>query len=178
MDILKLCLGHGAMKAEGIAVTDLVLQPQLRFNCEVNHCGMYDRNYTCPPAVGDIDVLIAKLRRYKRAVILQNVYQLEDSFDIEGMLAGQEKHGAMVAAIARDVYAALGRDSALVLSAGSCTLCAECAIRTRKPCPFPDDAITPLEAYGVNVSKISQVSSLRYINGANTVTYFAGVFTY
>ena len=37
---------------------------------------------------------------------------------IEGMFAGQEKHNAIVAAIARDVYAALGRDNTLVLSAG------------------------------------------------------------
>ena len=32
-----------------------------------------------------------------------------------------------------------------------------------------------LEAYGVNVSRMAQAAGMKYINGANTVTYFGAV---
>jgi len=176
MDIVKLCLEHGATKAEEIPVSKLKLQPELRQYCELNHCGLYKRNYTCPPYVGEIDTLIAKLRNFQRGIIWQNVYPLEDSFDFEGMDEAKNKHRAMTLEIARWVYEELGNSQALVLSAGGCTACPACGIQTAEPCRFPEQALVSLEAYGVNVSQISEVSSMRYINGANTVTYFSGVF--
>ena len=39
-----------------------------------------------------------------------------------------------------------------------------------------DDALSSLEAYGIHVAKIGDVSGLRYINGKDTVTYFSGEF--
>ena len=46
-----------------------------------------------------------------------------------------------------------------------------------EPCRFPEKAFPSLEAYGVFVSKLAQACGMRYINGANTVTYF-GVVLY
>ena len=44
-----------------------------------------------------------------------------------------------------------------------------------QPCRHPEDALPSLEAYGVNVSKLAAACGMKYVNGANTVTYFAGV---
>jgi predicted metal-binding protein len=176
MDIVKLCLDMGAYKAEEIPVQKLVFSPELRMLCEKNACGRFARNYTCPPSVGEVDDLIQKLRSFSKAIIWQNIYKLEDSFDYEGMMEGQRKHSTMTLEIARSVYAELGRENALVLGAGGCTLCDRCAIQTNESCRYPDDALSSLEAYGINVTKIGEVSDLKYINGINTVTYFSGVF--
>ena len=176
MDIVSFCQSLGATGAEEIPVASLVLQPELRDLCARNHCGLYNRNYTCPPAVGEIDALIATLRGFSRAVIFHNVYPLEDSFDLEGMREAKRQHNEMTFEVARAVYAELGRDQALVLSAGGCPQCEICAMPEGKPCRHPEDALASLEAYGVNVAEIGKVSSLRYINGVNTVTYFSGVF--
>jgi len=177
MDIRKLCLDMGTMKAEEIPVSKLSLEPGLRQFCELNHCGRYNRSHTCPPAVGDVETLIRELKTFDQAVIWQNIYPLEDSFDLEGMMEGQKQHSGMAIKIARIVYKELGRSQALVLSAGSCSICDLCGCITGEPCRHPEDALISLEAYGINVTQISQISGLRYINGANTVTYFAGVFT-
>ncbi|MCL2084739.1 MAG: DUF2284 domain-containing protein [Oscillospiraceae bacterium] len=176
MDIVKLCLDMGAAKAEEIPVSRLTLMPELRELCERNVCGRFGRNYTCPPYTGEAGALIEKLKTFNKAVIWQNIYPLEDSFDFEGMMDAQQKHNAMTLDIARQVYAELGRDNALVLAAGGCTLCEICAAQTGEPCRGPDDALSSLEAYGIHVAKIGDVSGLRYINGKDTVTYFSGAF--
>ncbi|MDR1130994.1 MAG: DUF2284 domain-containing protein [Oscillospiraceae bacterium] len=176
MDTVKLCLKLGAAKAEEIPVEKLTFEPELRKLCEQNACGRFARNYTCPPFAGEIAALVAKLKTFQSAVIFQNIYSLEDSFDFEGMMNAQQKHNAMTREIANRVYTALGRENALVLSAGGCTLCESCAAQTNAPCRHPGEALSSLEAYGIYVAKIAEVSNMKYVNGKDTVTYFSGVF--
>ena len=176
MDIYELCLQMGAKKAAVVPTISLVLQPELQKYCEQNICGRYGRSYTCPPFIGDVSTLISKINSFKNAVIWQNIYPLEDSFDFEGMMDAQEKHNTMSLEIARKIYAELGRENSLVLSAGGCALCEKCGCIQDIPCRNPRDALSSLEAYGINVSKISDICELKYINGVNTVTYFAGAF--
>ena len=176
MNIVKLCIDAGAAKAEEIPIEKLVFQPELRELCSKNACGRYARNYCCPPLIGEVNELIKTLKTYKKAVIWQNVYPLEDSFDFEGMMKAQQQHNAMTLEIALKVYAAIGRSSALVLAAGGCSLCKTCAVCTNSPCINPDKALSSLEAYGINVSKIGEISEMKYINGVNTVTFFSGAF--
>jgi len=171
-----LCLELGATKAEQIPVERLAFQPELRDYCEQNACGRYGRNYTCPPCIGDPEALIAKVRAFRTAVVMQNIYALEDSFDFEGMMEGQRKHNEMTQAIARRVYAERGPEGALVLAAGGCTLCERCGAQDGTPCLHEQEALASLEAYCINVSQIEKVSSMKYINGKDTVTYFSGIF--
>ena len=172
MDIYNLLISYGVTKAEEIPVSDLVLQEDLHEYCKQNVCGRYNSNYTCPPAIGTAGDLMKILQSYKRAIIFQNIYPLEDSFDFEGMVSAGEKHNNMTLKIAKE----LKDENILVLMAGGCSLCKQCGIKTNEPCRNPKYALSSLEAYGVNVSQIGEVSSLKYINGVNTVTYFSGVF--
>jgi len=176
MDILKLCLEKNVSKAAKIPVEKLTFMPELRQMCEQNACGRFGQNYCCPPHVGDVEALIAKLKAFDEAVIWQNIYPLEDSFDFEGMMDAQKKHNDMTLEMARTIYEELGRDQALVLAAGGCGICNSCAVITKEPCRNPADALSSLEAYGIHVAKIGEVSELRYINGKDTVTYFSGAF--
>ena len=176
MDIVGLCLDFGATKAEEILVSKLVLMPELREYCKQNACGKYGNNYTCPPHVGEIDTLIDKIKGFQKVVIMQNIYPLEDSFDFEGMMEAKNAHDKMTYEIADMVYDEIGYDNTLVLGAGSCILCELCGVETGVPCPNPQKSLSSLEAYGINVSKIEEISDMKYINGADTVTYFTGIF--
>jgi len=176
MDVVQLCLQLGATMAEEISVADMTFQPELRAYCEQNRCGRFGRNYTCPPYIGEVNGLIRKLKVFTRAVVWQNIEPLEDSFDFEGMMAAQQKHNAMSLEIARRLYAEMGRENVLVLAAGGCSRCEKCAAETGEACRLPSDALSSLEAFGINVSKIGEVSGMKYINGPNTVTYFSGAF--
>ena len=155
---------------------DFKFDARFRKLCEDNTCGSYGRNYMCPPAIGSFEDCKNEILRFKHALVAETIYPLEDSFDFEGMMEGQAKHNKMARSIARLVYEGLGKDKALVLSAGGCSFCEVCGIITGEPCRAPENAMASLEAYGINVSEIGRVSDLKYINGVNTVTYFAGVF--
>ena len=174
MDFVKVCRDMGASNAAELPVEKLVFQPELRALCEQNACGRFGRSYTCPPAAGDVEELIATVKSFSNAVIWQNIYQLEDSFDFGGMIDAQKKHNDMTIEIARQARTAVS--PVLILAAGGCSLCEACAIQTNEPCRHKDDALSSLEAYGINVSKICDASDMKYINGVNTVTYFSGVF--
>ena len=176
MDIVKLCLYTGACKAELINVSDLVLLPELREFCEQNACGAYGKNYTCPPHIGEINDLIEKLKTYNKAVIWQNIYPLEDSFDYEGMMDAKKDHDIQTREVADKIYTEPGMTRTLILGAGGCTLCESCAANDDTPCKNPSKALSSLEAYGINVSKIENITNMKYINGQDTVTYFSGVF--
>jgi len=126
--------------------------------------------------VGEVDRLISKLKTFTTAVIWQNIYPLEDSFDFEGMMDAQKNHTAMTREIARRVCDELGENNVLVLAAGGCSLCEKCAAMTSESCRNPQNALASLEAYGINVSGTCEALDMNYINGANTVTYFSGAF--
>ena len=170
--IYDFIISQGVSKAEEIPVSSLVLQEDLQEYCKKNVCGRYNSNYTCPPAIGESKDLINILQSYKSVIVFQNIYPLEDSFDYEGMVSAGKKHKDITLKIAEK----LQDQNILVLTAGGCSLCKTCGIITNEPCRSPKQALSSLEAYGVNVSQISNVSDLKYINGVNTVTYFSGVF--
>jgi predicted metal-binding protein len=175
-DIKAICRDMGAYNVSEARVSELEFSQEIRNLCKANACGRYGSNYTCPPFVGELSELIEKVKKFQDIVVWQNVYPLEDSFDIEGMLSSQEHHNAMTLKIAKDVYAKKGRNKALILSAGGCTLCKTCNMETGELCCYPGDALVSLEAYGINVASLAKTAGMKYIAGENTVTYFSGAF--
>lgn len=168
-------LSLGATKAGAVEVKDITLDRIFRDICASNACGAYGKNWTCPPAVGNIDEMMDELRTYDCAVVYQLVGEIEDSFDFEGMTEVGARHQKLVFAV-RDAVEAFESDDVLFLGAGGCRLCPTCAKVTDEPCRFPEKAMRSLEAYGINVSKLATLAGMKYINGANTVTYFGAVF--
>lgn len=168
-------LSHGAAHASIVSVSDITFQPELREACKQNHCGNYDRNWTCPPRIGDIHALINKLKNYTHALIFQTISELEDSFDFEGMVRASNNHQQLVLTL-RDYFNQNLQANFLILGAGGCPLCTPCALVTHEPCRHPDEALSSLEAHGIQVSLLAETAHMNYINGANTVTYFGALF--
>ena len=164
----------GAFKASVISAELIGTDRVFRDICTSNGCGMYGKCYMCPPDCGDIDELMAELGNYRYALVYQTVYELEDSFDFEGMVEAK-KVFRPIAQRLRDVFSDMGIESVLHLGAGGCGVCRVCAKRTGEPCRFPEKAMPSLEAYGINVSRLAAASGMKYINGQNTVTYFGAV---
>ena len=173
--MMQTVIDLGAYKAAVIPAHLVETDASFRDLCKANMCGKYGRCWMCPPDIGEIESLMAKLRGYDYALVYQTVGELEDSFDIEGMGAAAERHNALADELQK-VCADFPLTEKLCLSAGGCHLCERCAKLENQPCRFPDRAIPPLEGYGVNVSRLAAVSGMKYINGPNTVTYFGAVF--
>jgi len=172
--LIALTLELGAHSANIIDVKDISLDRSFRDLCTSNACGLYGQCWMCPPEVGQIDVLMEKIRQYEHALVYQTVTALEDSYDFEGMMEGKKRTYPLAQKL-RKIFAQQGISTVLHLGAGGCGVCQICAKRAGEPCRFPELAMASLEAYGVNVSQLAKAAGMKYVNGQNTVTYFGAV---
>lgn len=172
-ELIKLALENGAAKAEIISVDQIITSAEFREACRQNVCGLWGKCWMCPPDVGDIEPLMARLRTYRHCLWYQSIGELEDSFDFEGMTEIKKQHLSISQVIEEKIKPVLGRH--LHLSCGGCGLCERCTRQDGQPCRFPEKAMSSLEAYGIDVYQTTKATSLKYINGQNTVTYFGGV---
>lgn len=167
--MLQMVLDCGATKAAIIEQSQIILSAEFRAACEMNSCGVFGRCWMCPPDVGPIDELMDSVRSFPRGVWYQTIGEIEDSFDFEGMTAVSDNH----AMLSQRILKATPKDQrTLHLTCGGCHVCARCAKLDDEPCRFPERALPSVESYGVDVYNTTRGTDLKYINGANTVTYF------
>ncbi|MBQ7921704.1 MAG: DUF2284 domain-containing protein [Clostridia bacterium] len=164
----------GASNVSVIAADKIETDTRFRDMCAANSCGMYGKCWMCPPDVGEINALMAELKTYSHALVYQYIGQLEDSYDFEGMIEARHAMSRLSHTFEKHLSANVPVKY-LHLSVGGCGACEVCAKQEDKPCVHPELALASLEAYGVNVSRLAAVSDMKYINGANTVTYFGAV---
>ena len=172
--IQALAKQFGALRCAEIDARQIDYDRSFRDMCEMNSCGVYGKNYMCPPSVGPIDELMAEAKRYPQGVLYQTVFPLEDSFDFEGMIEAKKKHARLSSRLQVALTEEIGGEF-LHLSGGGCPLCERCGILDGIPCRNPKLALSSLEAYGINVSVTAGNAGLPYINGKDTVTYFGAV---
>ena len=168
--IVKIALKCGAKNAQYLPGSAVITDPVFRKICEGNACGKFNRCYMCPPDIGPVETLMAEVKKYPHAVLYQTIGTLEDSFDFEGMMEAGKNHNLCSQAIRRELADILPNH--LHLTGGGCHLCERCAKLDDMPCRHPDEALTSLEGCGIDVYRTSQATNLKYINGADTVTYF------
>ena len=172
--LIQTALDCGATKAAVIGQESIVLNAEFRGMCEANRCGAYGKCYMCPPDVGPIDELMRKIRSYDKGLFYQIICPLEDSFDIEGMAEAKKQLVRVSQGLLDALRPVLGEE-ALHLSGGGCGLCPTCAKATNEPCRHPDRAMASLESCGMDVYQTTRSTQMKYINGADTVTYFGMV---
>ena len=172
-DLISYLQTQNVQNVATISVSEIPFDPAFRPLCEANACGVYGKNWMCPPHVGAIDDLIAHAKTYETAVVFQTIGFLEDSYDYEGMMQAGETMATITLAVKKFV---VEQDpTALVLGCGACRVCPRCAKLDETPCRAPHLATPSLESHGVNVSTLAERCGMRYINGENTVTYFGAV---
>ncbi|MGI5958326.1 MAG: DUF2284 domain-containing protein [Massiliimalia sp.] len=143
--------------------------PQVRMLCQGNVCGNYGTTWACPPAVGSLEECKKQCCSYSHAIVFNGVYPLEDSFDFESMKLGHKRFKEVcdrVYEVAKDSLSDF-----LLLSNEGCIRCKTCTY-PQAPCRFPQMLFPSIEGYGIHVGQLAKAAGIRYINGANTVTYF------
>lgn len=71
-----------------IDVANLKYYPEVRAICEDNMCRNYATSWACPPAIGTITECKERVGKYDKMLLFSQKYELEDSFDFEGMTEG------------------------------------------------------------------------------------------
>ena len=160
------------LQTAGITAWSVIDTDQIVFSeeahslCAANRCGNYAKTWACPPAVGTLEECKVRVLAYRKAMVFSGVYELEDSFDLEGMRDGHRKFRAACEKlhnILRKPYLLLGNEG--------CGLCTVCTYPDA-PCRFPDRMISPVEGYGILVYELAKSAGISYRPRPNTVAYF------
>ena len=165
-------LKAGAGKAAVIPGSKIVTSETFREICAGNGCGRYGRCWMCPPDIGEISDLIETVKSFPRALLYQNIFELEDSFDIEGMERSAKLHGRISRQVEKAVKPLLP-EGYLHLINGGCGYCETCAKAEDRPCVSPENAMPSMEGCGIDVYQTAKDTDLKYINGQDTVTFFS-----
>ena len=150
--------------------SELQVREEVRSMCASGKCHIYDTSWACPPACGDIHDFEKQMHEYTTCTVVQTVAELEDEFDGEAMMeaAATQKERVMNLVEALDEAGLSAR--AMVLSAGTCTLCSKCTYPD-EPCRFPDKRLVSMEAAGLYVSEVCTQADIPYNHGPNTIAY-------
>ena len=161
-------LDVGFSQAGELNIEALVFMPEVRDMCSVDRCHQYGKNWCCPPGCGSIEEAAERAGKYSYGLIVQTIGRMEDDFDYETIQDTSEKHKSNFDTLIgrlRERYSDI-----LPMGAGTCTVCKTCSYPDA-PCRFPDKVMPSMEAYGLWVSKVCELSKIPYNNGKQTITY-------
>lgn len=169
-DIFDKC---GIFQAGIIQTSEINFSTEVRKMCEVNTCRQYGKTWACPPAVGTVQVCRDRCNKFEKTLLFSSKYELEDSFDYDGMVNGMRDFKRVSKKLYNEVKPLL--KEFLLLSNEGCINCEKCTYPDL-PCRFPENMHGSIEGYGIFVSEVAKAANINYINGQNTVTYFGALF--
>ena len=167
-DFKAIALECGFSVAEPMDVKSLKFMPDVRSMCAADRCQHYAKNWSCPPACGELDYWEEKARGYSKGLILQTVGDREDSFDFEAMMEVADENKKQFENLV-DALLATGEDF-LAMSAGTCTRCEKCTYPDA-PCRFPEKLYPSMEACGLFVSGVCSDNGVKYYYGDDKIAY-------
>jgi predicted metal-binding protein len=170
-ELVKIALESGAANAAILDTAIIQFHEDFRKACEKNFCRKYDTNWMGPPAIGPIQDLRQKAVRYRQGLLFQTVHTVASNFDMKGMLAAGKIHDKVFRTLLAGIQKEFPEEEILPLNAGCCSLCEECGYLTQEPCRHPDQAVSSVEAYGINVIALQKSAGLPYYKGKESVIY-------
>jgi predicted metal-binding protein len=128
----------------------LVPEKRIRKLCLEDKCGNYGKHYTCPPHVGSLGEIKARLKKFQRGVLLQYSKSLDVKNDKEGLKQSKLDFHNRILQLEEflrnegisDVWGMIG---------GSCELCEVCKAKLSEPCPYPEKARTSLTSLAIDI---------------------------
>lgn len=147
----------------------LVAREDVRAMCAADKCGAFNKNWTCPPAVGTVEACQKKMMHYQKGILLQSVGHMRKTVDSKCYRETERKHMQNFYAFAEEIRKQY--PDALCLGAGGCRICNRCAYPD--PCRFPEKAMSSMEGYGLFVTQVCRDAGVPYYHGERTVTYTA-----
>lgn len=92
METLKQIIeGAGFFELGVIDTASLKFSHEVRGMCEVDSCHKYGKTWACPPGVGTVEECEARIKKYPKMIVFSGKYELEDSFDFEGMVESAKR---------------------------------------------------------------------------------------
>ena len=170
-ELVEIALESKAADAAILDTSTIQFHEDFRKACEKNICQKYNTSWMGPPAIGPIEELMKKATRYRQGLLFQTVHSIVSNFDMKGMMAAARVHDDVFRNLLDRLRKEYPSEDILPLSAGCCHRCGKCAYLDDEPCRNPEQAVSSVEAYGMNVIALQKSVGLTYYHGKNSVTY-------
>ena len=152
-ELLLLAEAHGFRPAL-IKPEDVPVDAKFRVYCEQNLCGNYNANYSCPPDCGPVEALRQNILAEERVLIVQTIWDIAGYEDKETVHKAKKAHNQMVLRL----KAEMEKQGYYGFCSGynGCPLCEPCLRRQNLPCRHPDQRISCMSAYCIDVAKLAE----------------------
>lgn len=168
--IIQLAKETGFFKAEIVDTAQIVFDKKFRPYCEVNYCGQYGANYSCPPDCGTVEEMKNRVLNHKKALVLMTQWNVADLSDVQALKHGKQKHNAYTFKLI-DKLKEQGHDG-FMIGASGCSLCSPCLLKEGKPCAFPEKRYSCMSAYCIFVKDLAQKCNMEYDYKDGLLAYF------
>jgi predicted metal-binding protein len=169
--LIAIALESKATHAALLDTAQIQFHEDFRKACEKNFCRKYDTNWMGPPAIGPIHALKERAIQFGQGLLFQTVHAVASNFDVKGWFASAKIHDEVFRELLGKIRAKYPEEEILPLNAGCCSVCERCAYMDREPCRHPDQAVSSVEAYGMNVIALQKSAGLPYYAGKNSVIF-------
>ena len=167
-EMLRLAAEEGFERSAVLDTAELVFMPEFRAYCEANVCGNYGANHSCPPDCGTVEEMAQRVRKYRRALVLQTKWQVGDPIDMEKLVAAKGTHNRMTCRLVEKMGL-----PGLMMGAGQCDLCPTCTALVGEPCRFPEKKYSCMSAYCIHVKALCDSCGMDYDCGRDVVAFFS-----
>lgn len=103
----------------------LTVREDVRAMCSEDKCGAYNKNWTCPPAVGTTEECQRKMRQYRQGILLQSIGHMSKAVDSKCYRETERRHMQNLYILAE--WIRKEHPDALCLGAGGCRVCRQCS---------------------------------------------------
>jgi predicted metal-binding protein len=128
----------------------LVPEKRIRELCLEDKCGNYGKHYMCPPHIGSLEELEARLKKFQRGILLQYSKSLDVRNDNEGLKQSKLDFHNKILRL-EELLRNGGINDVWGMIGGSCELCEICRAKRSEPCPYPSEARTSLTSLAIDV---------------------------
>lgn len=160
-ELRELAKKEGFNAVAVIPTADIVVKPEFRRFCEENRCGKYGANYSCPPDCGTVGEVYNKLLSKSSAMVLQMVYDIKGYDDKENIQKARSSFNYAVLNV-MDKIREKGYNG-FPLGYNGCPLCSPCKRTLNQPCAFPEDKISCISAYCIDVAELANSCEFEFL---------------
>ncbi len=149
---------------------EIEYQPKVRQVCK-RTCKYYSNSWSCPPAVGKIEVLKEKCLKYTDVLLFSTFTEITDEkFDKVSIQKEHEKLTRIISNRMKD----LGYLT-YIISSGSCKICDKCTF-PKDFCRHPYEMFPCIESHGITVADLLSDCGMDYYMGDKFQLLFSLVF--
>ena len=142
---------------------------EVRSYCAEDMCTRYNTSWSCPPGCGTLEEMKERMSRYSTGILVMSVIETGGHYDETKVRHGAD-HKERFEKLVRQTKELF--PDCMPMGAGTCTRCEKCTY-PNAPCRFPDDLYYSMEASGLIVKDVCDLSGMPYYWGPDRVCFFS-----